>query len=97
MIIETRKISKLSLFKLLIVGFGLGSLFFWILVSVLSMYVSGSLTWEIESLSGLTRFTETLIIWPFFVILWAVFTWLLLILGLAVVNRFTTLTLTAKE
>ncbi len=97
MIIETRSISKRSLFKLLIVGFGFGSLFFWLLVSILSMYMSGSLTWEIESSFGLTRFTETLILWPFFALLWAGFTWLVLILGLAVVNKFSTLTLRTKD
>ncbi len=97
MLIETRNISKRSLFKLLFVGFGLGSMFFWVLLSFLSMYVSGGLTWEIEAESGLGRFTETLIIWPFFALLWAGFTWLMLILGLAVVNRFSALTLTTKD
>lgn len=97
MIIETKSISKRSLFKLLVVGFGLGSLFFWLLVSILSMYVSGSLTWEIESMTGLTRFIDTLIIWPFFAILWAAFTWLFLILGLAVVNRFSRLTIHTRD
>ena len=97
MIIETKSISKRSLFKLLIVGFGLGSLFFWLLLSLLSMYVSGSLTWEIESASGLGRFLETLFIWPFFAVLWTAFTWLMLILGLALVNRFSILTLRTKD
>ncbi len=97
MIIQTKSISRRSLFKLLIVGFGLGSLFFWLLLSLLSMYVSGSLSWEIESASGLGRFIETLTFWPFFAVLWAAFTWLILILGLAVINRFSILTLRTKD
>ena len=96
-IIETRNISKRSLLKIIIVGFGAGSLLLWLFVSFMSMYVSGSLTWDIESERGIGRFMDTLIIWPLFALLWASFTWLFLVLGLALVNRFSSLTLRTRD
>ncbi len=97
MIVETRNISKRSLLKILIVGFGAGSLFLWLLLSFLSMYASGSLTWDLEPERGIARFMDTLIIWPIFAVLWASFTWHFLVLGLALVNRFSKLTLITKN
>lgn len=96
MVIDSKDISKKSLFILLLAGFGTGSLLLWLLFSILSIFVSGSIGMSFESASGLAGFLETLIIWPFFALLWAGFTWLFLILGLAIVNRFTSLTLNTK-
>ena len=52
---------------------------------------------SIESASGLAGFLETLVIWPFFALLWAAFILLFLILGLAIVNRFTSLNIETKN
>ena len=97
MIIDSKNISKKSLFKILGAGFGIGSLVLWLLFSIVSIFVGGSISMSIESVSGLNGFLETLVIWPFFALLWAAFTWLFLILGLAIVNRFTSLTIETKN
>lgn len=97
MIIEARSISKRSLFKLLIVGFGCGSLILWLLISALSMYASGSLTWEIEAERGLARFFDTFILWPVFALLWVAFTWFFLVVGMLLVNRFSTVTVKIRD
>ncbi|MFT4815929.1 MAG: hypothetical protein ACI80L_001505 [Pseudohongiellaceae bacterium] len=97
MVINSKDISKKSLFKLLLAGFGIGSLVLWLLLSIVSIFVGGSIDMSIESESGLAGFLETLVIWPFFALLWAAFTWLFLILGLAIVNRFTSLTIETKN
>ena len=97
MTIYVKNISKKSLFTLLLVGFGIGSLLLWLVLSVLSIFVSGSIDMTIESASGLAGFLGTLVIWPFFAVFWAVATWLLIILGLAIVNRFTPRSLETKD
>ena len=97
MVIDSKIISKKSLFKLLLVGFGLGSLLLWLLLSVLSYFAHGSISMSMDSSRGFAGVLEVLIIWPFFALIWAGFTWLFLILGLAMVNRFTSLTLNTKE
>ena len=97
MVIDSKHISKKSLFKLLLAGFGIGSLLLWLLFSILSIFVGGSIDMSIESASGLAGFLETLVIWPFFALLWAAFILLFLILGLAIVNRFTSLTIETKN
>ena len=97
MVINSKDISKKSLFKLLLAGFGIGSLVLWLLLSIVSIFVGGSIDMSIESKSGLAGFLETLVIWPFFALLWAAFTWLFLVLGLAIVNRFTSLTIETKN
>jgi fatty acid desaturase len=97
LVIDSKNISKKSLFKLLLAGFGIGSLVLWLLFSIVSIFVGGSIDMSIESASGLAGFLETLVIWPFFALLWAAFTWLFLILGLAIVNRFTSLTIETKN
>lgn len=97
MTIEAKNISKKSLFKMLLVGFGAGSLPLWLLFSILSIFGSGSLSMTFDSASGLEGFLEILVTWPFFALIWAGFTWLFLILGLAIVNRFTSLTLATKD
>ena len=97
MVINSKDISKKSLFKLLLAGFGIGNLVLWLLLSIVSIFVGGSIDMSIESKSGLAGFLETLVIWPFFALLWAAFTWLFLVLGLAIVNRFTPLTIETKN
>lgn len=97
MVIDSKHISKKSLFKLLLAGFGIGSLLLWLLFSILSIFVGGSIDMSIESASGLAGFLETLVIWPFFALLWAAFILLFLILGLAIVNRFTSLNIETKN
>ncbi len=97
MIIETRNISKKSLFEILLVGLGLGSLLFWLLLSVLSVFVSGSVGMSFDSTKGLAGFTETLLVWPFFAVFWVGFTWLFLVPGLAIINRFAPLQLKTKD
>ena len=97
MVIDSKNISKKSLFKLLLAGFGIGSLLLWLLFSILSIFVGGSIDMSIESASGLAGFLETLVIWPFFALLWAAFILLFLILGLAIVNRFTSLNIETKN
>lgn len=97
MIIETKNISKKSLFKFLLVGFGTGSLLLWLLLSILSIFGAGNIDMTIETAAGLEGFLETLVLWPFFALLWAGTTWLLLIIGLAIVNRFTSLKLESKD
>ncbi|PCI79758.1 MAG: hypothetical protein COB20_04010 [SAR86 cluster bacterium] len=96
-IIDSKNISKKSLFKFLLAGIGIGSLFLWLLLSLLSGFVSGSVDMTLESASGLAGFTQSLLIWPFFALIWAGFTWLFLILGLATINRFTSITLQTKD
>ena len=96
MVIDSKNISKKSLLKLLLAGTGIGSLFLWLLISILSIFISGSVDITIESASGLAGFTKSLLIWPFFALIWTSFTWLFLILGLSTINRFTTLTLKTK-
>ncbi len=97
MVIDSKHITKKSLFKLLLAGFGIGSLLLWLLFSILSIFVGGSIDMSIESASGLAGFLETLVIWPFFALLWAAFILLFLILGLAIVNRFTSLNIETKN
>ena len=97
MVIDSKNISKKSLFTLILYGFGLGSLLLWLLFSILSSFAAGSIGMSIDSASGLAGFLETLIIWPFFALIWAGFTWLFIILGLAILNRFTSITLTIKD
>ena len=97
MVIDSKNISKKSLFKLLLAGFGIGSLVLWLLFSIVSIFVGGSIDMSIESASGLAGFLETLVIWPFFALLWAAFILLFLILGLAIVNRFTSLNIETKN
>jgi hypothetical protein len=80
-----RNISKKSLFKLLLAGLSIGSLLLWPLFSIVSIFVGGSIDISIESASGLAGFLETAIIWLF------------LTLGLAIVNRFTSLTIETKN
>jgi len=80
-----KNISKKSLFKLLLPEFGIGSLLLWPLFRVVSVFVGGSIDISIESASGLAGFLEAVVIWLF------------LILGLAVVNRFTSLTIETKN
>ena len=97
MVIDSKNISKKSLFKLLLIGFGIGSLLLWLLFSILSIFVSGSIGMSIDSMSGLAGFLETLVLWPFFALLWVGITWFFLILGLAMVNRFTSVKLMTKD
>tara|TARA_B110000305_G_scaffold8275_1_gene8097 strand:- start:73 stop:366 length:294 start_codon:yes stop_codon:yes gene_type:complete len=97
LVIDSKHITKKSLFKLLLAGFGIGSLLLWLLFSILSIFVGGSIDMSIESASGLAGFLETLVIWPFFALLWAAFILLFLILGLAIVNRFTSLNIETKN
>ena len=97
MVIDSKNISKKSLFTLILYGFGLGSLLLWLLFSILSSFASGNIGMTLESASGLAGFLETLVIWPFFALIWAAFTWLFLILGLAILNRFTSITLKIKD
>ena len=97
MVIDSKHITKKSLFKLLLAGFGIGSLLLWLLFSILYIFVGGSIDMSIESASGLAGFLETLVIWPFFALLWAAFILLFLILGLAIVNRFTSLNIETKN
>lgn len=97
MVIDSKNISKKSLFYLLITGVGIGSLLLWLLISIVSFFGGGNISMTLESASGLAGFLETLIIWPFFALLWAGLTWVFLILGLAIVNRFTTVTLKTKD
>lgn len=97
MIIDAKNISKKSLFKFLLIGIGLGSLVLWLLLSILSIFGSGGISMDFDTEPGLAGFLETLAIWPFFALIWAGFTWLFLILGLAILNRFTSLTLETKD
>ncbi len=80
-----RNISKKSLFKLLLAELSIGSLLLWPLFSIVSIFVGGSIDISIESASGLAGFLETVVIWLF------------LTLGLAIVNRFTSLTIETKN
>ncbi|MBL4580344.1 MAG: hypothetical protein JKY29_00880 [Gammaproteobacteria bacterium] len=97
MIIDSKDISKKSLFILLLAGIAMGSLFLWLLLSIISIFVSGSVDISFESASGLAGFTTSLLIWPFFALIWACLTWLFLTLGLSTINRFTSLTLKTKN
>jgi len=80
-----KNISKKSLFKLLLPEFGIGSLLLWPLFRIVSIFVGGSIDISIESASRLAGFLEAVVIWLF------------LILGLAIVNRFTSLTIETKN
>lgn len=97
MVIDSKDISKKSLFKFLVAGIGIGSLFLWLLLSIFFSFASGGVEMTFESASGLAGFTETFIIWPFFALIWAGFSWIFLILGLTTINRFTSLTLRTKD
>jgi len=97
MLIDSRNISKRSLFKLLLIGCGIGSLLLWLLLSILSSFATGSISMTMESTPGFAQFLEVLVTWPFFALLWVGLTWLLLILGLTIANRFTSLTLETKD
>ncbi|MBL4572303.1 MAG: hypothetical protein JKY86_04420 [Gammaproteobacteria bacterium] len=97
MIIDSKDISKKSLFTLLLAGIAMGSLFLWLLLSILSIFVSGSVDISFEVVSGLAGFTTSLLIWPFFALIWTCLTWLFLTLGLSTINRFTSLTLKTKD
>jgi len=96
-VIDSKDISKKSLFKFLVAGIGIGSLFLWLLLSIFFSFASGGVEMTFESASGLAGFAETFIIWPFFALIWAGFTWTFLILGLATINKFTTVTLKIKD
>lgn len=97
MLIDSKNISKKSLFKLLLIGLGVGSLLLWLLLSILSSFASGNISLSLESTPGFAQFLEVLATWPLFALLWIGFTWLSLMLGLTIVNRFTSLTLKTKD
>lgn len=87
MIVETRKISKKSLFVIIFVGIGLGSLFLFLLIASLAFFDLGSLTINAELELGPIDFFFVLLIWPFFALFWIVLTWAILVPGLWVFGK----------
>jgi len=82
LIVETRKISKKSLFAIMFAGIGLGSLLLFILIASLAFFDLGSLTINADLELGPINFLFVLLTWPFFALFWIILTWALLVPGL---------------
>jgi hypothetical protein len=87
LIVETGKISKKSLFGIIFVEIGLGSLLLFILIASLSFLDLGSLTINADLELGPIDFVFVLLIWPIFAMLWIILTWAILVPGLWVFGR----------
>jgi hypothetical protein len=87
LIVENRKISKKSLFGILSIGIGVGSLLLFIFIASLAFLDLGSMTLNAELELGPIDFFFVLLVWPFVAMLWILLTWPILILGLWVSGK----------
>lgn len=87
MIVETRKISKKSLFAIISIGIGLGSLLLFTLIAFLAFLDLGSLTIDADLELGPIDAVFVLLVWPFFALFWIVSTWAILALGLWIFGK----------
>ena len=88
MIIETRKISKRSLLKLLLIGIGTTSLVFFTFIGVLAASGAGTVTFNGETYSGIQALSTAFLMWPFFAIAWSLIVWTMLVFGLWIYSKY---------
>lgn len=82
MTFRAKKISKKSLFKILLIGLGIGSFFFFLLIALLSLSGREGVELNGEPVSGFVGFMTVMAMWPFLTLIQTFIVWLFSILGL---------------
>ncbi|MBQ0718655.1 MAG: hypothetical protein KBT88_00485 [Gammaproteobacteria bacterium] len=96
MIIEAKKISKASLFKLLLKGLGCGFFVLFVGCGVAAILGAETVSWNGEPVKGLMGGVTAFLMWPFFSLFLACFIWLFSVFGLWIYSFFGTLSIEFK-
>lgn len=99
MIINSARISKKSLFRLLLIGNLFGWMVFFLIAAIGSLFGLEAITISLNgaSVTGVPGFILVLITWPVFSLFWATFTWIFSALGLWIYSTRKSLTLELQE
>ena len=95
--ITAKKISKASVFKIYIIGLGLGLFVFFLIMGLSALFGSQTVKFNGESVTGFMGLVVALCMWPIFSVIFAGFMWLISILGLWVYSVFYPITISFKE
>ena len=90
------KISKKSLFKLMLTGAACGFFIFFVLCGIAAFFGADTVTWDGESVTGLSGLLLSLAMWPFFSLFFTLFLGVFITFGLWIFSFFKPLKVTFK-
>ncbi|WP_199911591.1 hypothetical protein [Dongshaea marina] len=97
MIVHTHKITKLSLFKLLIIGIGIFQLLTSVFFGICALIGIGWVHLNGEIVTGVKGLLTSLLLWPVMTIFLTLTVWIACIIGLWIYSWFGTLKIELKE
>jgi len=94
--IEVHKVSKFSLFKLLVLGIGCSFFFLFLVFGVAALMGSETVRFENQAITGFKGLLTAMLMWPVFSLIFSSFIWCLCSFGLWVYSFFGNLNLKFK-
>lgn len=86
--VVAKKISKGTLFKILLIGLGLGIFAMCLLYGTAAVFGAQTVSWQGRQVTGISGLLIALAMWPVFSVIFTVIIWLYTILGLWIYSFF---------
>ena len=96
-IVEARKISKASLFKLMLTGASIGLFLLFLLCGIAAIYGYETISFNDKYITGLWGLIAALLMWPIFSLLFTCFGWAVITFGLWIYSFFRVLRVAFRE
>ena len=96
-IVEARKISKASLFKLMLTGASIGLFLLFLLCGIAAIYGYETVSFNDKYITGLWGLITALLMWPIFSLLFTCFGWVVITFGLWIYSFFRDLRVAFRE
>ena len=87
-IVEAKKISKASLFKLMLIGAFIGLFLLFLLFGIAAIYGYETVSFNDKYITGVWGFIAALLMWPIFSLFFTCFGWAIITFGLWIYSFF---------
>ena len=96
-IVEAKKISKASLFKLMLTGASIGLFLLFLLFGIAALYGYETVSFNDKYVTGVWGLIVALLMWPIFSLIFTCFGWTIITFGLWIYSFFRVLRVAFRE
>jgi hypothetical protein len=86
--IQARKLTKKSLFKLILISYSIPFFLFFLLCGIASIFGAETVKWNKEPITGIMGLFAALLMYPIFCLVFSCFAWVASAFGLWVYSKF---------